>query len=89
MKRNTENNYFPLITGNDQGQKVYLRGCIKKPFQQQNTADEPFCEALPASGAYGAGERCYCYDDYCNGSNSVSVSLGLMAIIGFYVVWFH
>ena len=85
------------MTGNDQGQKVYLRGCIKKPFQgqgqgafvQQNTVvDEPFCEALPASGAYGAGERCYCYEDYCNGSNSVSMSLGLMAIIGF-CMWFQ
>ena len=85
------------MIGNDQGQKVYLRGCIKKPFQgqgqgafvQQNTVvDEPFCEALPASGAYGAGERCYCYEDYCNGSNNVSVSLGLMAIIGF-CMWFQ
>ena len=72
---------YIIFLENTQGQTMYQRGCIRKPIDKT----EPHCEKSQTTTAgIIESERCYCYEDECNGAKNLSVSFGLIGLFFMY-----
>jgi len=77
---------FKEVKTNTNKDEVYERGCTKATASQTNNV--PFCQAADDSDDFTDIEKCYCFQNECNGSmslKSISIvsSMSLVAMLLF------
>merc|ERR1712080_70648 len=71
---------FKETKKNSDGVIVYQRGCIKRPIKPGNS-NASFCEPMEDQNGYTNLQKCYCFENMCNGSTMTSLSMGLFGLL--------
>ena len=71
-----------IFTENSDGVTVYQRGCSKPPIN----SDTASCEPMEDQNGYTNLQKCYCFENQCNGSTTITMTSFSMGLFGLLII---
>jgi len=74
---------FKETKKNSDGVTVYQRGCSKPPIN----SNTPSCEPMEDQNGYTNLQKCYCFENQCNGSTTITMTSLSMGLFGLLIIF--
>ena len=72
-----------IFIENSDGVTVYQRGCSKPPIN----SNTPSCEPMEDQNGYTKLQKCYCFENQCNGSTTITMTSLSMGLFGLLIIF--